>query len=503
MRINVLIGGKAGQGINKVSEIVANTLNLEGLYVFNYRDYPSLIRGGHNFNILSVSEKPIGSHESKLDGMIAVDEATKKLHRKELKKKSFVVDYLEYPGLGRNLNIALAGALARILGAQKKNLLKVVQAAFNNKNTLHLSLDAARLGYDKQDCLYEFKSKKERFSYMSGSSAIAKGAVDSKMDMYIAYPMTPATNTMHELASLQLKNGHKVVQPEGETAAINMALGASFAGARVMVGTSGGGFDLMSEGLSMQGMAELPLVVYLASRSGPGTGIPTYTQQSDINIALHAGHGEFPRIVIAPGDPIEAIENTNEAFYLANKHNALSVILSDKHLAESEFTSAIRPNKPLKFRITRKLPGRDVVKASSYEHDNEGITTEDAKQAEAYGKKRIQRYKDIEKSCRRFDMFKLHGKGKNLVVGFGSTKHAILDAIDGLDYAFLQILYLAPFPDISNMLKRAKSIVLVENNLTGQLGELIRQKTGVDIRKKILRFDGRPFTSDELRRRLR
>jgi len=165
--------------------------------------------------------------------------------------------------------------------------------------------------------------------------------------------MTPATNAMHELAKNQLKNNLMVFQSENEIAAANMALGASFSGAKVMTGTSGGGFDLMGEALSLQGISEIPLTVYLASRTGPGTGVPTYTAQADLDIALRAGHGEFPRFVIAPGNPIETVEKTSEALYLAEKFRTLSVILSDKHLAESEFSSVKTPKKTPKFKLKK------------------------------------------------------------------------------------------------------------------------------------------------------
>ena len=277
---------------------------------------------------------------------------------------------------------------------------------------------------------------------MTGSHAIAVGAVNSGIDLYIAYPMTPATGVMHELAGMQKNNKHMVFEAENEIAVVNSALGASFAGAKTMIGTSGGGYDLMCEGLSLQGMSEVPLVVYLASRPGPGTGVPTYSTQSDLDIALRGGHGEFPRVVIAPGDPSEAIEKTNEAFYLAQKFNSLAIVLSDKHVAESEFSSDGELKKPLKIKVTRKVPGEGFVKANSYEHDKFGNTTESAEITGKNADARIKKYSEIKKECKKFEMIKIHGKknSKNLVIGWGSTKGAILDAIDGEDYKFLKVM---------------------------------------------------------------
>lgn len=507
MRLNILIGGKAGQGINKISEIVSGVLVGYGYFTFSYRDYGSLIRGGHNFNILSISNKRVGSIEGKLDGIVALDSETLKIHKKELKKKSFVLSFEGFEKLGRNLNIALSGALVRVLGIDKKVLLEELKEVLNVEGMK----EAAEKGYASEKERFKLKKLKNQVKIMSGSEAVASGFMNSGGEFYFAYPMTPATGVLHELGGRQ--NSIKVFQPENEIAVVNMALGCSFSGKKVMVGTSGGGFDLMSEGLSFQGMSEIPLVVYLASRPGPGTGVPTYSSQADLNIALRAGHGEFPRIVIAPGDPIECIEKTNEALYLSEKFRCLSIILSDKHLAESQFSSDRNPNKTLNVKINRKLPGKFIVRANGYEHDEKGHTTEDAGITEKMAEKRIKKYEDMKKEVKKFQMIKVYGnkKAKNLVIGWGSTKTVILDALDAIDnsiskggkWKFLQVLYLMPLSDeIEKEIKKAKKIILVENNLTGQLGRLIREKTGIKIENRILKYDSRPFKSDELRREL-
>jgi len=501
MRLNIVIGGSAGQGINKISGIVSKIMINQGYFTFNYRDYPSIIRGGHNFNILSISDKRVGSYESKIDGIIAMDDNTVKVHKKDLKKGGFIIrpdDFLEY---GRNLNVALAGCLIKILGFDKKILIDEIKKELNNKK----SINAADKGFEAEKKIFSLKKLKNKINIMSGSQAVAIGAVNSEINLYIAYPMTPATGVLHELAAKQIKNGFMVFQPENEIAVVNAGLGASFSGARTMVGTSGGGFDLMCEGLSLQGMSEIPLVVYLAARPGPGTGVPTYTSQGDLNIALRGGHGEFPRVVIAPGDPVEAIEKTNEAFYLSEKFGCLSILLSDKHLAESEFSFDGKAKKALKVKVNRKVPGECIVKASSYEHDKHGNTTEDASITEKNAIYRLKKYVKIKRVAKRFEMIKIYGKknSKNLVIGWGSTKGAILDAIEGLDFKFLQVLYMMPLSEqIKKEILKAKNVVLVENNLTGQLGRLIREKTGIKIEKRILKYDARPFLSDELRKEL-
>jgi 2-oxoglutarate ferredoxin oxidoreductase subunit alpha len=510
MRLNILIGGKAGQGINKVSEIVSRVLIKRGYFIFNYRDYPSLVRGGHNFNILSVSDERVGSFKSKFDGIIALDEKTIEIHKGSLDEDGFVIDFKKFEKLGRNLNIALAGSLIKSLGIDKKILMDEVQKQLKSNE----AVSAAETGYNGQKEKFSLKNLYNKISIMTGSQAVSHGAINSGIDLYFAYPMTPATGVMNELASRQIKNGLMVIQPESEVAVVNSALGASFTGAKVMVGTSGGGYDLMTEGLSLQGISEIPLVVYLASRPGPGTGVPTYTCQSDLDIALRGGHGEFPRIVIAPGDPIECVEKTNEAFYLAEKFGALSIVLSDKHLAESEFSSDRKPNKPLKVKIDRNVPGEKIVKVSSYEHDELGNTRENAEMTEKNAKERLTKYEAMKKECEKFEMIKVYGNknAKNLIVGWGSTKTVILDALDAIDgsikngsgnYKFLQVLYLKPLSNvIKKEIEQAEKVILVEHNITGQLGRLLREKTGIKIENRILKYDHLPFTSDGLKEKI-
>jgi len=508
MRLNILIGGKAGQGINKVSEIVSSILVSQGYFTFNYRDYPSLIRGGHNFNVLSVSDNRVGSIESTLDIIVAMDEKTVEVHKDELREGGIVISFEEFKDLGRNINIALAGCLIKILGFDKQILVNKIKEEFVKYPE---TVTAAEKGYDSKESKFDLKSLVNKIEVITGTHGVSIGAINSNIDLCIAYPMTPATGVMHDLATNQIENNLMVFQPENEIAAVNQALGASFAGAKTMVATSGGGYDLMTEGLSLQGMSEIPLVVYLAARPGPGTGVPTYTTQGDLDIALRGGHGEFPRVVIAPGDPIECIEKINEAFYLSQKFNALSIILSDKHLAESEFSSDRHANKVLKVEVKRTVPGEAIVKASSYEHDSHGNTTESAEITRKGAEARIKKYEGIKEECKRFQMVKIYGNknAKNLIIGWGSTKTVILDALDSIDssiksgrgnYKFLQVLYMKPLSDeIKQEIEKASKVILVENNVTGQLGRLIREKTGLKIKNRILKYDGRPFMSDELK----
>jgi 2-oxoglutarate ferredoxin oxidoreductase subunit alpha len=501
VKFSVLIGGRAGQGINTVAEIITSVMTSQGYFVFNYRDYQSLIRGGHNFNILSISDKPVNSIESKVDTIIALDEKTEELHKKELNKNGKIIKDT-FQDLGKNSNLANAAAYLRTLGIEKDVILKEIKKQFSSKE----SEEAIEKGFDSQESKEKLKPLKNSIEVLSGSESVAIGAVNSGIQFYFGYPMTPSTGLLNAMLVRQNEKLH-VFQAENEISVVNMALGTSFSGKKVMVGTAGGGFDLMTEGLSFQGMSEIPLTVYLASRPGPGTGVPTYSNQADLDIALRAGHGEFPRTVIAPGDPIEAIENTNEAIYLAEKFDSLSIILSDKNLAENLYSTKEKPNKTLQIKSNRKIPGKDFVKASSYEHDKYGNTTESAELTKTNAENRIKKYLAMKKECEKFEMIKLHGnkKSKNLIIGFGSTKGVILDAIENMDAKFLQVIYMKPLSDkIKKEMQDAKKIILIEENSTGQLGRLLREKTGISIPEKnrILKYDGRPFYLDELKKEL-
>jgi 2-oxoglutarate ferredoxin oxidoreductase subunit alpha len=294
-----------------------------------------------------------------------------------------------------------------------------------------------------------------------------------------------------------------------------------------MVGTAGGGFDLMSEGLSLQGMMELPLVVHLAQRAGAATGVPTYTGQADLNVALYAGHGEFSRIVVAPADPEEAYEKTIEAFYLAEKFKTLSIILTDKHLVESAFTC-----NPLSFKESNlqmpkseQFAGKGIFRKNGYEHDKEGNTTEVDVEIKKSVERRNRKIAEIRKEISKFTSYKVFGKGistnssnvgcndsggigangndvecKYLLLGFGSTKGAVLHALPDLpDFSYCHLIYLEPFPeDIVDLIKKAEKVFVIEGNSQGQLAELITKKTGCKIENKILKYDGRPFTAEEI-----
>lgn len=537
---SILIGGKAGQGTAMTSYFIGKLFCALGYYVFNYRDYPSLIRGGHNFNVLRISDKPVLSHKNNYDIIVPLDQDTIDLHQKDLNKKGFIVGDRNfktkkkfYPIDLKSLleelkapqiieNDILIGWLFKYFGVDIKILLTAIEKEFKGKK-LDLIKESVVRGY----ALGEKKENIQKISkgkyFISGNQAIGVGAINSGIDIYIAYPMTPATAVLHFLAQRQIPNNILVLQLENEIGVINTALGASFAGAKTMVGTSGGGFALMTEAISLAGISELPLVVYLAQRTAPATGVPTYTGQGDLKFAVNAGHGEFPKIVVAPGDPKESITRTQEAFYLSSKYRIPAIIISDKHLGEDDFSfdelenadspsqRFILENPPRNYKyykITkngvspRAVPGQGpIVRATSYEHNEYGNTIEDPEWTVKMNDKRFSKSKYIFEEVKKFQPVAVYGKGKNLIIGWGSTKGAIIDSLPELkNFRFLQISYISPFPAeiVKREIGKSKKVILVENNVTGLLGDIIAEKTGIIIKDKILKYDARPFVSDDI-----
>lgn len=492
MRGNILFGGPAGTGPNVLTNILGQALVEHGNHVFYSRDYQSLIRGGHNFNVLTFSNEPVWSNDSEYDVIVALDENTEKLHKKNLKKSGVILK-------GDHTNIYFAGRLFKLFCLDFKLLeaqLKKLEKRFEE------NLSEAKKGYDeeKKNVCQLNKQNPDHF-FINGNQGISRGAINSGIGVYYAYPMTPATPILNELAAEQIKNNFSVIELENEIAVVMAAIGSSATGMKTMVGTSGGGYDLMTEGISMAGQAEIPLVVYLSQRPGPATGVATYTAQGDLRLALNSSHGEFPRVVLAPGDPKEAEELTNQCFYFSQKFKIPTIVLGDKHLAESFYTIHEK---------VKLVPVPNTVKLSrfnSYEEDSAGCATENPEIIKKNIEARLKKTKDIKKESKKFSRYKIYGdkNAKNVVIGWGSTKGAILDAIKEIkDVKFLQILYMEPFPvEIKKELQN-KKVILVENNSTAQLSGLITEKTGIFIedRNKILRYDGRPFLADELKKEI-
>ncbi|HKL23564.1 MAG TPA: 2-oxoacid:acceptor oxidoreductase family protein [Candidatus Nanoarchaeia archaeon] len=409
MKYTILFGGKAGQGANILTHILAESLAEEGYYVFYYRDYQSLIRGGHSFNVLTFSDKPVHSHESKYDVIVALDKTTIEKHKKNLKKGGVIIE-------GKGENMYFAGKMYKALGLD----FKLLDKRLKKLKRYESNLIVAKKGYSEAENNFKIpKVKKVKRSFSSGSIAVSEGSIKSGIDCYFAYPMTPATAVLGELAQRQKKHGHLVLELENEVAVGNAGAGCAITGAKTMVGTSGGGFCLMTEALSMCGMARIPLVFYLAQRAGPASGVATYNLQGDLHLARHSGHGEFSRLVLAPGDPIEAEEITSQIFYLTQKFGVPGILISDKHLAESYYTNERKP------KITKVEHLTKFGRYNSYEQNPvTGSGTEEAEIVKGNVEARKKKGEMLQKECEKFEGYKVYGKknSKNCIVFWDPQK---------------------------------------------------------------------------------
>ncbi len=544
--ISFLIGGQAGDGVMRTAELLGKTLNRLGLYAFVINDYQSLIRGGHNFCKVRASGRQVWSHLEEVELIAALDQDTIARHENELTKSGSVLfdsDKASYEGPYKSYSIplsgmikevegipimrnsAMIGAIAHLYGIPLESINEILTWAYGKRADKNIRL--AKMGYDhaKQnfDPILKLESiKRDPTPFISGAEAVSLGAVKAGMKVYIAYPMTPSTGILSFMGTHQDQLGIVAIHPENEIGVANMALGAAYGGVRCMVGTAGGGFALMQEAFSMSGQSEIPVVFVVGQRPAPAVGVPTYTSQADLRFVLHAGHGEFPRIVVAPGDPEEAFVNAGEAMNLAWKYQVPVIILMDKHMIESYMSIAIDERKVTvqpssvaeswegeykRYAFTDSgvspmvFPGTSgaVVKVSSYEHNEYGHAIETPEGVTKMMQKRLRKMDEIIKDLKGRETVKIYGdpKAEKLVVAWGSTKGAVLEAMQLINkpLKFLQIMYLSPFPDweVTKHLDQVKDIVCVEVNMTGQLRSLIKEQTGHYIEKAILKNDGRPF----------
>lgn len=475
------ISGAAGEGIKTAGLILAKAATRSGYHAYNYVEYPSLIRGGRNLITVNISADPVLA--SKKDPDLDFDISTTN---------------------GVHKNMVAVGAILKMLGGN----LDLV------KDLLFDQYDEAKAGYDGATQTQEILIPRENLTkkiILNGNEAAALGAISGGLQFASIYPMSPISGILHFLAEHQTEFGYIYKQPEDEISAINMAIGASFAGARVMTATSGGGFCLMTEGISLAGMTETPVVIINGMRAGPSTGLPTWSEQGDLNLALGAGQGDFPRIVLAPGDGREVFEQTRLAFNLAEKYRTPVIILMDKNLCDhdqsfneitNESSSRQATDQLPITNDTRKKPGMgEFFISNSYEHDDSGFTTEEIDERNLQMQKRMKKLDD----CAKTDLPNptIYGslEASTTIVSWGSNKGAILEALPDLpDTNFLHLNWINPFPAefVKNVLTKAKRVINVEQNISAQMGGLIRKHTGIEIKENILKYDGRPFFPEDL-----
>jgi 2-oxoglutarate ferredoxin oxidoreductase subunit alpha len=523
------IGGAAGDGVREAGNTVGTLLASLGYEVFLSFTYPSLIRGGHNFARITFAKDKLASDHEKLDVLIALNQETVELHQNELHENAVVFDEKLVPMAEavKNLNTPIIarssvalGALCYLLDLPIEKMMEILRRIFKDKK-MEANLQLAGIGYDHLKVLnFKHTKKLEALNLRSGervrelvdgNTAFAKGLQAAGLDFYLGYPMTPATSILHYLAAQQKDGKVKVIQPESELAVINMALGMAYAGKRVAIGSASGGFALMQEAFSFAGGAELPLVVAVSQRQGPATGVPTYSSQTDLRFAIHSGHGEFPRIVIAPGDAEEAFQIGAKALNLAWQYQLPVIVLLDKIISEHSQTANLDASQIKIERGNRIIPGMPdkIIKVTSYEHDESGITAEEAGPVKVALDKRFAKEDTIRESLLREQTIKVYGDltSDNVIIFWGSTKGPVFEAVKYLDkpLKLVQILWVEPFDKIqlTALLKNAKKIINIEANHDGQMAGLIREKTGIAVTDNILRYDSRPFSGVELTEELK
>jgi len=565
------IGGEAGFGIMTTGLLFSKIASRLGYYILDYVEYPSLIRGGHNAYEVCVSDREVTALKKEIDVLVCLNEETFHKHKNRLNSQSLVLydkEEFDFTDNFNKVNVPLKkiltdlkgqavmkntialGASLSILGGNIEVLLDLIAEQFKKKGDeiVRFNQQFAIAGYEEvkenysfliKNFLIEKEEEKEKL-VVSGNEAFSLGVVFADCRLYAAYPMTPSSSVLHTLASWQEKTGMIVRHSEDEIAVINTALGASFAGVRAAVGTSGGGFSLMVESLSFAGVAEIPVVVFLAQRPGPATGMPTWTEQGDLLFAIFSGHGEFPKIVLAPGDQKEMIELTIKAFNLADIYQTPVIVVSDMYLSEGHksverdwvdkivreyqirrgkinLSQKENPQKLeifLRYKITEDgisekiLPGTAgyFYQENSYEHLEDGHTTEEAKPRKDQVEKRLRKWQTYLKNDFQLPKFYGNEKAEIVFISWGSTKGIVLEAQKrlkekGIETGFYHFNHIYPLDKekFSQLLKKDnKRYLLVENNALGQFGKILAMEAGLDFKEKILRYDGRPITVEEI-----
>lgn len=541
---NILLGGEAGDGMETMSVVLEKLLKRSGFYVFTSRDFMSRVRGGHNFMQIRFGEQPIESHCEKLDGIFANNTETFALHQNELNTDGFVICDVTIPltddralllpllqtaeGLGNTkaASSVAIGAILSIFQVELTGCEQILSQIFSPA-LAEINYAAIQKGFAMAGSRYKM-TPQNLASHMliNGTNALTLGAVAAGLKFYSAYPMSPSTGILEYLGKHGQKLGIIVEQAEDEIAAINMAIGAAYAGAPAMTGTSGGGFSLMVEALGFAGIAEIPLVVVDVQRPGPATGLPTRTEQGDLKFVISAGQGEFPRLVIALKNQEDAFYQTARAFVLAKKYQIPVIILSDQYLADSTATipmfdmekiykSNKGPQADLPYKSyaetrsgisPRLLPGKseELVHADSDEHDEYGFITEDAQMRRQMMDKRMRKLELLTEELLQPE-FIGDEQCETLLIGFGSTYGVIKEAITILNqsygkYAALVFGDVYPLPTrlLIRFAAKAHKIIGIEQNATGQLAGLIRETTGISMRENILKYDGRQLTTSDI-----
>jgi len=554
--VNVMIGGEAGQGLVTIGNVLAKALVHAGYEIVVSQDYMSRVRGGHNTFMIRAANHLVQAPVEGFDLLVALNQETLELHREELNQGALVVAdqgltcgqaacfSVPYQDLteGRYINTVALGVAACLLGLSQETVAKTLEKQLGKKSreVAEKNADALQKAYAFcQEQAPEFEglepapAQGERIM-LGGNEAIGLGALAAGLKFLSFYPMTPATSVALTVIAAASKMGVVAEQAEDEIAAINMALGASYAGAPAMVCTSGGGYALMTEGLSLAGITETPLVLVIAQRPGPATGLPTRTEQGDLDFALYGGHGEFPRVIFAPGDLNQCFQLTVKAFHLAENFQSPVFVLTDQYLADSyrgikpfdlDGVQPVQAGDPQaadqgwdyeRYAMSpsgvspRAIPGAgsSLVLSDSDEHDSKGHITESAQVRLAQHEKRLSKFDGLREEVIA-PQFEGPEDAELLLVSWGSSRGAVAEASQRLNDQgrqtaachFSQVWPLKP-EQFMPRFEKAGRVVMVEMNTGGQLARLIRRETGFQVHGLINRYDGRPFTPDYILQKL-
>lgn len=558
---NFMVGGEAGQGVQSIGYLMAKAFARGGYHVFADQDYESRVRGGHNFFRIRINDSEVNAIREDLNILIALDKESVRIHETDLTKDGVIICDEEIAGSQKTKKQILPAPIVRLAEEKAGNkvmsntvalgiamgivdykldiVAEVLREFFGKDAKGDNNIRALKAGYEyaqQNKMKFAFKPvvpiNNSRRMLLNGNEAIALGAIAADCRFVSAYPMTPSTSIMEYIAERGEKLGIVVVQPEDEIAAVNMIVGASFAGVRSMTTTSGSGFCLMVEGLGMAGISETPIVIVNSQRPGPAVGLPTRTEQGDLLFAIHTHHGDFPRAVLAPASVEDAFWETVKAFNLADKYQIPVVILSDQYLSSSYKTvdrfdlSKVKIDRGLiyaagnetndmkykRHQITesgispRAFPGtKDVlVITDSDEHDESGHMIEDAGVRIEQVQKRLRKFTGLSKELSPMQLLG-PAEADITLIGWGSTYGAIKEVVakmgeQGISINMMHLNELWPFPvqSVADVIDKASNCYVVENNATGQLARSIKQETGKNLDNKILKFDGRPFSPERI-----
>ncbi len=551
--MNILIGGEAGQGLQTIGHILAKSIVRSGFSIHVTQTYESRVRGGHNTFSIRMGTKKVLAPQETIDILIALNEETVEIHQKELSPNGVIIGNSVWKEKGKNWigvpfkefggerywNTASVGVSTILIGLDEKVVVKTIEDNIGreqfeeNRKVLEASYHWMKGQDYKWQKLPSVQNPPRRLM-MNSHEAVALGAISAGMKFCSFYPMSPSTSVAQTLINCAKEMSLIVEQAEDEIAAINMAIGASYAGVPSLVPTSGGGFALMVEAVSLVAISETPIVIVIGQRPGPATGLATRTEQGELWFVLHAGHGEFPRAIFTPGTLEECFFLTRKAFELAEKYQGPMFILTDHFLADSyrdlepidvKNLSFVQPGVDpsslktpyFRYQITesgvspRLLPGLSshLVVADSHEHTEDGHYTENLSIRPKMVDKRLRKGDGI-----RSEVIPPEYQGDEepeiLFISWGSSKGSVEEAGSQLKFHgkkvgtlhFSQVWPMVP-DQFMRRLKEARQVICVESNATGQLAQLIRRETGFLIEKRVLRYDGLALTPGYILRNLK